>query len=91
MDAQPQDDHTAGGEQTGHYPGSPCIKQMDIRRFLKDAVGLDGDRFKNMTFANSVLTDEPIDKMRLIRNKMVEARRAADRTRLGRAGTWRTP
>ena len=73
--------HTAGGEQTGHYPGSPCIKQLDIRQFLKDGDPKDGNSLRGVTFVNKPIEEEPIDKMRMIRNKMVEARRAAERAR----------
>ena len=79
MQNNPHDDHTARGEQTGHYPGSHCSNQMDIRQFLKDGKVMHNEKFKFVPNKNDDTEDEPIDKMRIIRNKMVEARRAADR------------
>ena len=79
MKNQPQAEHTARGEKTGHYPGSPCSGQMDIRQFLAGNKGV-GERFsfiENNTSKDA--KDEPFDKTRVIRNKMAEARRAADK------------
>ena len=70
------DDHTARGEKTGHYSGSHCSTQLDIRQFLKDGKR---EEFRFVSNPDKDVKDEPLDKMRIIRNKMIEARRAADR------------
>ena len=41
--------HTAGGEMTGHFPGSHCTKQMDIRRFLMEGDHPETVIFKDMS------------------------------------------
>ena len=87
----PIDDHTARGEQTEHYPGSPCSNQMDIRQFLKDGHGVGSDMFKHVPCPNKWMVEEPIDKMRIIRNKMVEDRRAADRDKAMETRTKKSP
>ena len=64
--------HTAGGEQTGHYPSSPCGSQMDIRLFLMDGKEKPSPEklaSKNITFINNLVVEEPLDKMRMIRKK----------------------
>ena len=71
-----QDDHTARGEKTGHYSGSHCSTQQDIRQFLKH--GRKGEP-SFVSNPNKEVKDEPLDKMRIIRNKMIDARRAADK------------
>ena len=83
--------HTAGREQTGHYPGSHCIKQMDIRRFLRDGDHSETIMFKDMGHNTGDIKEEPFDKMRMIRNKMVEARRAVDRDSARETKARKTP
>ena len=54
----------------------PCnAKQSDIRRFLVDG---SGEGFKYVETAGKLEDDEPIDKTRMVRNKVSEARRAAE-------------
>ena len=69
-------DHTARGGADRTLPlAVPDKGQTDIRMFLKD--GCKKPSFER-TMPNG-WKDEPLDKMRMIRNKMAEARKAADR------------
>ena len=64
---------------------------MDIRQFLKEGTRMDDHNSMNVTFANNIVIDEPVDKMRLIRNKMVEARMAADRDKAKESKIMKEP
>ena len=89
IDDHPQVEHTARGEQTGHYPGSPCSNQRDIRQFLVDK------NEQKISFVQPAgrnkEEDEPWDKNRVIRNKMVDARRAADKEEAKKHMTKKPP
>ena len=70
-----------GGGQTGP------TDQPDIRLFLTKG-GKNAEQTihhasneMNLTFSIPQETEDPIDKIRMIRNKMVDARRAADRVK----------
>ena len=52
--------------------------QKDIRQFLVDGKG-EKLQFREESFVEPNAKDEPFDKMRMIRNKMAEARRLADK------------
>ena len=52
---------------------------------------MDDHNSMNVTFANNIVIEEPVDKMRLIRNKMVEARRAADRDKAKKSNVMQEP
>ena len=68
-------DHTARGGADQTLPLAVTDKnQSDIRQFLKA-----GNNAPSFVKTVPVKVEEPVDKMRMIRNKMAEARRAADR------------
>ena len=52
--------------------------QKDIRQFLVDGKG-EKLQFREESFVEPNAKDEPFEKMRMIRNKMAEARRLADK------------
>ena len=52
---------------------------MDIRKFLKEGDHSETGMCKDMSHNTGDIKEEPFDKMRMIRNKMVEARRLADK------------
>ena len=51
---------------------------MDIRQYLMDGKG-ERLQFKEESFVKPEAKDEPFEKMRMIRNKLAEARRAAEK------------
>ena len=74
---EPKDeDHTARGGADWTLPlAVPDKGQADIRQFLK--AGCTKPGFGKIALVK--IKEEPFDKMRMIRNKMAESRRAADR------------
>ena len=69
-------DHTARGGADWTLPlAVPVQTQADIRQYLKD--GLSMGSFEKVV--QRKVEEEPIDKIRMIRNKLAESRRAAER------------
>jgi hypothetical protein len=64
---------------------------MNIRRFLKAGDHPETIIFKDMSQNTGDIKEEPFDKMRMIRNKMVEVRRLADTDMRIVGGTGGTP
>jgi hypothetical protein len=77
----------ASGQTSLQNNDDPSSKQTDIRFFLTrggkkgENSTIHASKIQQPSFSTPQELDDPIDKMRLIRNKMVDARRAADRSK----------
>ena len=70
---------------------SKSNNQTDIRTFLMEGKCGDSNIQQptgKTSFSTKIEMDDPVDKMRLIRNKMVEARREADNAKDREARMW---
>ena len=85
---------SAGGQGAGVHAqtGTMCnnVKtQSDIRKYFEDTKP--GPSFVKPKQANISMEEEKFDKMRMIRNKMVETRRIEDRNLAEKFKTTETP